>query len=159
MRTRLGIKTSFCLSLFLCLVGCSYLNSTKSSQRLDFLQNELTRSLSEPTLKQIQKVVRTDMQFQKGCREENIDVKTCDFRNSLSVSFERFSCDAERGGDSEASFQVWEHRGVRCDYFANLTWPDGRKERVEVSSEPYEYGIIFMDELVVEHGWSKRLEP
>jgi hypothetical protein len=151
-------KAMFYLSVSLFLTACIHSSDSTQSSALESIEAELSGALSQRALKDIKHVVRTDLQFQKGCREENVEIEICDFRNSLLVDFERFSC--EWDGERKVVMADWKPRKsvVLCRYLVNLTWPDGRERQLDVKSETYEYGIVFMDELVVEHGWKKRLD-
>lgn len=138
--------------LALLMVSCSTTSKSDISE-LDVILNGPLKGFSDSTHKEIQHVIRTDLQFQRGCRERGIDVENCDFQNSLDVSFLEFNCKPDTDNPKTvASRRLYD---PVCDYTANLTRPDGQAETIAIKSERYEYGIVYMDELIVEHGWEK----
>ncbi len=139
---------------FIILSACSTQPKVNTLE-YEQIRNELYASVTEPTLDRIKLVIQTDLQFERGCRERNIEINVCDFKNSLDVEFVEFTC--KEGVEQPSPIPDFRKYDAICDYRANLTWPDGKSDTVDVQSERYEFGMVYSNELFVEHGWKKVL--
>jgi len=120
----------------LLIISCA--SNSVSHDDLTRIQNELYSNLKDPTIRQLKYVVETDLQFEKGCRGQNISVESCDFTNTLSVSFETFKCRSNLDPENLFSnLSSLNDGGARCDYKGIIHWPDGRTERLEEKDELY----------------------
>jgi cytochrome oxidase assembly protein ShyY1 len=145
---------------FVCLSACQTLDGQRDNA-VDKNQNDLMKSANEKTLNRLKYVIRSDLQFERGCRERGIEIAECDYPNSLEVEFTAFDCKTPRFSEEELMKPNglpldFKNQGAVCDYQAELKWPDGANQTVSIKDEHYEYGITYMDELIVEYGWSKK---
>ena len=141
--------------------GCatkSDLNSEAEQvlNELEQMHADLTISLKEPAISQIQYKVLTDLQFERGCRQQGIVVEECDFQNTLSVDFDEFDCFSYKEPENQfSSLKSIKDGGASCDYKGTIMFADGRTETIERKSERYKLEY-YSDGLSHEYVWRKQ---
>lgn len=135
-------------------------HSPKQEVNESLILDDLGATVLQQSYKQIQNVIRTDLQFNRGCREREIEIERCDYKNILDVAFQAFSCiERQPKEKSNKSQDIYimnlRKHGAVCSYQLNLSWPDGTNESLTVIDDEYEFGIIYSNELYVEYGWIK----
>ena len=104
----------------------------------------------------IRNLITMHLQFDIGCRDRNIPIETCDYKNSLLVEFESFKCsphgEARMGREPSLDNR---HTGqeVSCSYTLNAERDDGYKDTIQKRDDIFIYGINYIDDLVVRYGW------